>query len=302
MKTDWQHRSEHRDVRPFFETAKAENAILGTTIRLLDDQEPMDGPSCAVEEADFAKLNPVVLPRLLPVESWMPQDYRPDEFGLVVMATNSFLRRSVIVKEYSLNEAPPAEIGMPALMLQDLGGGRNLTITVAVHLNTDREPAPGRPFVVGHWLSKKEFSIRPASGSGFYDVRPRKDEDWIAATYPAKTFYMVDYHGSINEPDAKIATVYIHQDAYNRMMGDKLGLSIQKMLATEILIQILQESLSEWKNRDQPEPRSPLYTILHKIDPEGAMTVSQLRGLVEGSTKRLRALLQDDAELVRSFL
>jgi hypothetical protein len=301
MKANWQHRSEHRDVRPFFETAKAENAILGTKIRLFDDQEPIDGPSCPVEEADFLKLNPAVIPSLLPLESWMPQEYRPDEFGLVVMATNPFLRRSVIVKEYSLSEALPSEIGMPALTLQDLGGGRNLTITVAVHLNTDREPSPGHPFVVGHWLSKKEFAIRPASGSGFYDVRPRTDEDWIAAGYPAKTFYVVDYHGSICEPDAKIATVYVHRDAYTRMMADKLGLAIQKMLASEILIQILQESLSEWKNREQPEPRSPLYTIINKIDPEGAMTIPQLRHLVEIATKRLRALLQDDAELVRSF-
>jgi hypothetical protein len=103
------------------------------------------------------------------------------------------------------------------------------------------------------------------------------------------------------EPDAKIATVYVHRDAYTRMMADKLGLAIQKMLASEILIQILQESLSEWKNREQPEPRSPLYTIINKIDPEGAMTIPQLRHLVEVATKRLRALLQDDAELVRSF-
>lgn len=296
------HRSEHRDVRPFFAAAKAEEAVSETKIRLFDDQPPVDGPSCPVEEIDFSRLNPVVLPSLLPLESWMPQDYSPADFGLVVMATNPFLRRSVIVKEHPLSEATPAEVGLSPAMLEDLGGGRNLTVTVAVHLTTDHEPSPGQPFVVGHWISKKDFSIRSASGSGFYDVRLRKDEDWIAANYPAKTFYAVDYHGFICEPDARIATVYVHSDAHTRLAGDKLGLSVQKIIACEMIVQILQESISEWRTREQAEPRSPLYTILQKIDPQGAITIPQLRSLVEGSTKRLRALLQDDADLVRSFL
>jgi hypothetical protein len=218
------------------------------------------------------------------------------------MATNPFLRRSVIVKEHPLSKATPAEVGLSPAMLEELGGGRNLTITVAVHLTTDRKPSPGSPFMVGHWISKKEFSIRSASGSGFYDVRPRKDEDWIAANYPAKTFYAVDYHGSICEPDARIATFYVHADAYTRLAADKLGLSVQKMLACEIIVQILQESIREWGTREQAEPRSPLYTILEKIDPRGAITIRQLKSLVEGSPNRLRALLQDESDLVRSFL
>jgi hypothetical protein len=296
------HRSEHRDVRPFFAATKAEDAVLGTKIRLFDNQPPVDGPSCPVAETDFSRLNPVVLPSLLPLERWMPQEYTPAEFGLVVMATNPFLRRSVIVKKHPLSEATPAEVGLSPAMLEDLVGGRNLTITVALHLTTDREPSPGQPFVVGHWISKKEFSIRSASGSGFYDVRERKDEDWIAASYPAKTFYVVDYHGSICEPDARIATIYVHSDAYARLAADKLGLSIQKMLACEMIIQILQHSIKEWRTREQAEPRSPLCTILEKIDPQGAITIPQLKSLVEGSPNRLRALLQDDANLVRSFL
>jgi hypothetical protein len=218
------------------------------------------------------------------------------------MATNPFLRRSVIVKQHPLSEATPAEVGLPPAMLEDLGGGRNLTITVAVHLTTDRKPSPGQPFVVGHWISRKEFSIRSAIGSGFYDVRLRKDEDWIGAGYPAKTFYVVDYHGGICEPDTQIATVYVHSDAHTRLARDKLGLSVQKILACEMIIQILQESISEWRTREQTETRSPLYTILQKINPQGPIAISELRSLVEGSPKRLRALLQDDADLVRSFL
>ena len=106
MKAAKWHRSEQRDVRPFFETAGAEDAVSGTKIRLFEDQPPLDGPSCPVEEADLPRLNPVVMPSVLPLEIWMPQDYRPDEFGLVVMATNPFLRRSVIVKEHPLSETP----------------------------------------------------------------------------------------------------------------------------------------------------------------------------------------------------
>jgi hypothetical protein len=192
-------------------------------------------------------------------------------------------------------------------MLEDLGGGRNLNLTIAVHLRTDRPPSPGRPFVVGHWLSRKDFAIRMPSEGRFFDVRLRTDDEWVFAGYPAKTFYAVDYHGGIceeTEGDARIATIWVHADAHNRMANDRLGDGIQKVIAAEVVAHILKESMDEWQNvanTDIPV-RSPLAMVLKKISPGSPLSIADLKSLVDGPRKdHLRPILQDEAGLVRSL-
>jgi len=144
----------------------------------------------------------------------------------------------------------------------------------------------------------------PSTGR-FFDVQLRTDEEWAAAGYPAKTFYAVDYHGGIcneTEPDSSIATVWVHADAYSRMSNERLGDEIQKILAVEVIVQILQESIEEWKDRETAEPRSPLATLLRKINPDTPISIADLRSLVEGPRRNtLRPLLHDDIGLVRAF-
>lgn len=306
MNSSW-HRSEPRDVRPFFDVARAEDAVLESKIRLFEGAAPSNDALFDIEEPDLQRLKLVVLPNIVPVEQWMPSGYTADEFGLVVLATNPFLRNSTVIIEHSLAETLPAHVEIDHDTLVELGGGRNLNVTIAVHLRADRPPSPGRPFVVGHWLSRKDFAIRTPNTGRFFDVRLRTDEEWIAAGFPAKTFYHVDYHGGIceqTEGDARIATIWVHGEAHNRMSSDRLGDGIQKIIAAEIVVQILRESIEEWQEVPDSEipARSPLAMVLKKLSPGSLITVADLKALVDGSRKdHLRPMLQDEAGLVRSL-
>ena len=305
MRSAW-HRSEQRDVRPFFETVRAQDAVVGTTVRFFEDEEPTADAMTDIEEPDLARLQPVIFPVVVPPGQWMPEDYQPDEFGLVILATNPFLKFSSIIHEVTLGQETPAEVAISSEALEELGGGRGLTITVAIHLRSDRIPSAGRPFVVGHWLARKDFTIRLPGTGRFFDVQPRNDEDWIQAGYPAKTLYVVDYHGGVcdetTETDSSIATVYVHSGVHNKITNDRLGEGIQKFLATEVIVQVLQDSIDDWKDLDTVVVRSPLAALLKNLDSGNPMSISDLRSLVDGGRrKKLRALLQNDMSIVRAL-
>jgi hypothetical protein len=304
MRATW-HRSEPREIRPFFGSVLAKDAVADSKIRLFDDREPTADMQFDIEEPELQRLHPLVYPILVSPARWMPDGYEAGEFGLVILATNAFLRQSAVIKEIPLNRSIPESIELPLDIMEDLGGGRNLTITGAVHLRADRPPAPGQPFVVGHWLARKDFALRMPSEGRFFDVQFRSDEEWRRFGFPEKTFYAIDYHGGIcdpMDPESSIATVWVHEDCYTRLSTDRQG-GIAKFLACEVIVQILQESFEDWKDLESVDPASPLARVLKKIDRNNPISIEELKSLVVGSRKnQIRALLHDDMGLVRALV
>jgi hypothetical protein len=259
MRPAW-HRSEPREIRPFFGSVGAKDAVAESKIRVFDDRDPSADTLFDIEEPELQRLHLIVYPNVVPPARWIPDGYEASEFGLVVLATNVFLRRSTVIEEISLHRTVPETIEVPADVLEDLGGGRNLTVTIAVHLRNARPPAPGPPFVVGHWLARKDFALRMPSEGRFFDVQFRSDEDWRRFNFPEKTFYAVDYRGGIcdpMDPECSIATVWVHEDCYTRLSQDRQG-GLAKFLACEVIVQILQESFEDWKDLDAVDPSTPL--------------------------------------------
>jgi hypothetical protein len=144
----------------------------------------------------------------------------------------------------------------------------------------------------------------PSEGR-FFDVQFRSDEDWRRHNLPEKTFYAVDYRTGIcdpMDPESSIATVWVHEDCYNRLSQDRQG-GLPKFLACEVIVQILQESFEEWKDLDTVDPSSPLATVLRKINRDNPISIEELKSLVDGPRKNeIRALLQDDTGLVRALV
>jgi hypothetical protein len=94
----------------------------------------------------------------------------------------------------------------------------------------------------------------------------------------------------------------VHSDTHNKIANDRLGEGIQKFIAAEAIVQILQESIDDWKDRETVESGSPLARLLRNLDPRSSISVSELRSLVEGRRKQhLRALLHDDMSIVRAL-
>jgi hypothetical protein len=136
-----------------------------------------------------------------------------------------------------------------------------------------------------------------------FDVRPRNDEDWVRAGFPAKTLFAVEYNGGIEvepEEDSSVATVHIHADAHNKLVNSPLGASLQPLLGAEILLTILLESFSDWKDISQVEAASPLATLLKQLSKASPITLDELKAMAR-EPRKLRGLLQDRLSVIQQL-
>lgn len=308
MKANWR-RWESRDVRPFFNVASAEHALADARLRLFEGRPESADTTVLVDELDLLKLEPVIYPNLAEVPEWLPELYQRADLALVVIASSSLLKSAVVVHRAPLDDEPASEMKVPRDVIDRLGGGRNLELSVAICLNEPSSAPVGVPFLEGHWLSKKTFNIKGPNSPDLFDIRTRTDEEWLALGFPAKTLVTVDYNGGINEEEdgagGSVATVWLHKDAYDRMTveGRPSGRILQPVLAVEIITQILELSFPEWKDVEAPAPKSPLASVLKRISSGKAMSIAEMKPLLDGPGRsRLRALLQDNLQAVRAVV
>lgn len=293
---EWR-RSEPRAVRPFFGTRTAEEAVASSTIQLFEGEAASTETTFDVDELDLSRLDIVITPQLEKLEDWLPEGYKAKDFSLAVIARNSLLKRTKILLNSPASVFFAHPVKPSSEYLEYLGGGRNLNLTVALCLTSDKPQKSGVPFLVGHWLASKTFLIREKSSNSLFDVRTRTDEEWVAAGYPAKTLYSVEYTAGIaDEPEGdnpvSVAVVHFHVDAFNKMAGQKLGDALQPMVAADILAQIIEQSFPEWKDVTNPEKRSPLANLLKKFNDTPMSTIEGLKSKINSPAK-MRAVIQD---------
>lgn len=291
---DW-HRTEPREVRPFFDIISAENALNGCGIKLHDDGEFSPEESFELDEIDFQKLALSVSVKIPDFKSWIGGKLKSVDLELILIVRHGFLKRSEVVKRTALNEKLPAQWSVDAETLARLGGGRNTQITLAICLSKDRNAEPGSPFLPGHWLAKKTFVLRSRSMPTLFDLRIRTDEDWLAVNFPPKTYFAVEYTGGIEtelDEGASVATVWVHADAHAKLTTSSLGDVIQPMLASEIITAILLESYPDWEKLNEVHRQSPLANLLAKLGGEDPMDLVDLQATARNPS-RLRATIQD---------
>jgi hypothetical protein len=295
MMADAWRRQEPREVRPFFSSIQAQDALLETGIRLYENGDVTTESTFELDEIDFKKLAPVVSVVVANPKTWLSDGLTTQDLNLVLIARHGFLKRSKIINQVSLSKIKTTEWEVGPESLAALGGGRNIQITLALCLANDRAPKPGSAFVPGHWLAKKTFIVRSRTMPTLFDLRTRSDEEWVAAGYPAKTFYAVDYLGGLDqelEEGASVATVWVHTDAHNKMATSNLGETMQPLLASEIISTIVLESFKDWKDSAEADPASPLATLLKQFGGDTPLPLSELKALASKPSK-LRATLQD---------
>lgn len=299
------HKSASKDVRPFFEVATLEEAVDGAQIRLFENQSFTDTTSFIVEEQEVLRLALAVKPNLSEA-TLAGGSISRGKLALAVTVVNPFLKKTVLVHKASLAKPVPDEVTIGAEVLERLGGGSNISVEVALCLAAALTKEAGKPFMQGHWLSKKTFDLRPPKPAEDFGVDPMDDAGWKAMGYPPKTLYHVEYFGYVNETankDRPIAKVYVHSDVYKKLAADtlpKLSRPMMAFLAAEIPCQILAASFDDWKDAETVEPRSPLSAFLKRIDKVQPCTLQQLKQLVsQPGMPKLRAILHTDQQSVR---
>jgi hypothetical protein len=306
VSVDW-FKSEARDVRPFFELESLEPALSHCSIRIYENMPFTKSDSFVINDQDIARLDIAIRPTIdKSLIQSCPKAIR-DKLILAVRTTNPFLKRNEIAK-HALNSVPE-EIAIGSEVLERLGGGSNLDIDAFICLDGELPKHIGRPFLRGHWLAQKGFKLHPARIIEDFDIEPIEDERWKELGYPAKTLYLVNYIGPMNEKPAgnqQIAKVFVHADVHRRIAAEtdsRKVRAIQSILGAEIVCQIIRASMSEWESASEPEPGSPLSAAFKRINKTFKCDLSELRALAaEPGLQKLRAILQADAGTVRAII
>jgi hypothetical protein len=307
MSGSWR-RSEPRVVRPFFAADRAKDAAAQAQLRLFEGAQFGTESSHYLDELEMRRVRITVRPNLAPIGTWLPNTYSGADFCLVVLLGNAFLKNSEVVFRLSLDEELPEEIPIPAIAVQNAGGPRNLDVEIALCLSHDRRAKLGLPYLGGQWLSRKLFTIRERITIGFFDVQPRSDAEWLVNGFPPKTLYAVDYLSAIADPweeGLKIAAAYVHSDAYNAMVtNEQIGRLLQPLLAAEMTVQILEDSLDEWKDFEEVVPTSALSTVLKKLaTADSSLDFAKLKMLAASREwGKVRGLLQQVLGSVRTVV
>jgi len=294
MRSGW-HRSEPKTIRPFFAVRSVEEATHHATIQISENSTAVGDEVIDVDEIDLRQLRISVSPNIVTSDGWLPAGFSKSDLELTVFCRSPFLKNSIVVGVHSLEEPLPDEIAISEEVLQKLGGGRDLRTTVALVLGVDKEPSAGMPFSMGHWLSSKTFHLRERKLQTMFDVKTRTSEEWVEANYPAKTLYSVVYIGGIDsagDESGPIADVHVHIDAYNRMAGEKVGEVLEPMLSVEMIAQVLEQSISDWRDYEEAPPGSPLLNLTKKITNADKPSLPELKKIVKNQSL-LRAVLQD---------
>ena len=131
-KITWR-KSASKDVRPFFGAATLESCVDAAEIRLFEDGEFSAETTFVVEPADATRLFVAIKPNI-DASSLSNELVKKHDLVLAVSVVQPFLKKTLVVGRYPASKALPEEIPIGAEVLEQLGGGTNAVIEVALCL------------------------------------------------------------------------------------------------------------------------------------------------------------------------
>ena len=305
-KVNWR-KSAARDVRPFFGVATLESSLHAAQIRLFESADFSDATAYWVEPQDLPKLA-IAVRANVNIAGLASAAVQKGDLVLAVTAVQPFLKKTCLIAQLALNANVPDEIEIGSEILEQLGGGSNLVVELALCLSKRLPKKPGSPYLQGHWLSKKSFSLKAPKLADEFEIQPMSDEDWKKLGWPAKTLYSVDYLGGFNEQVAKgqaLAKVRVHEDIQKKLTlesNQRLAKPIMASLGADMIRDVLVASLDDWVTAEEVTPNSPLSAFLKRINRVQPCTFDQLKALAKRpGMQQLTAMLHAERQSVRAI-
>jgi hypothetical protein len=189
-KINW-HKSAAKDVRPFFGAATLESSLDSAEIRLFENAVFSHETTFIVEPQDAEKLCVTIKPNLNDA-ALAAGSIKKGDLVLAVTASQPFIKKTCLVSSLPVLNKLPEEITIGDEILAQLGGGLNINVELALCLAKGQPKKAGSPFLHGHWLAKKSFTLRQPKLAEDFDVVPMDDDAWKQLGFPAKTLYYVE--------------------------------------------------------------------------------------------------------------
>jgi hypothetical protein len=305
-KITWR-KSAARDVRPFFGAVSLANCLDKAEMRLFSDGAFSAETAFLIDATARERLSPTLRLNFEPAVDY--GTIKKNDLVLALTAAQPFLKKTHVISTVPLSKALPLEFEIDDDTLSQLGGGGNMDVVVALCLGKRLDKQPGSPFLLGHWLAKKTFSLRIPQNAEEFDIESTDDETWIKLGYPAKTLYAVNYLGGMNDPvqkDNPTAKVRVHADIYKKLTAEsnqKVARPMLGHMAAEIACQVLTASFPDWESADEVTPQSPLFAFMKRVEKVQSCDLEKLKTLVkEPGQAKLRAILQVDQQCVRAIV
>jgi hypothetical protein len=290
-------RTESRVVRPF---QSVEAALSNVRLKLRADAQFDDRTSFEVSELDSGDIRPEfeLNVRIDALEAVRP--LTAADLALVIKLTDTRLWRSEPVFVSDIEDLPRTWTVPPAVK-DRFSWKFGLIASVALVLKANRSPEPGLPYLRGHWIDRKDFSVRPITERRAFPIERWTAEDFARRGLPRDTVYWIEFladdlNDRFDDPSGALR-VCLRADAYDTLLDTEetpAGRAVMKLIEAEILAEVLWRGLDALEPGDDISRGSLLHTVVAKVVKATGTNEQELRQVV--TTRRDLSTLRTFAQ------
>lgn len=302
MRREWV-RSESRTVRPF---PSLDECLADVQFRLSSERD-FNG-STSFDASELSDIRPEFRLNIDQSALEVGSAVAAHDLSLVIRLADLRLRRGELVFESAPDVIPEAWT-VPPDVRRRFSWKTGVEATVALALREDREPRVGQPFLKGHWVARKDFSVRPKPAPRSFPIERWTAEDFVKRGLPKDTAYWIDFISDdldqrFENPGEAIR-VCLRADVYDALAAAEdtdQGRGVMSLILTEILAETVFRGLRGVRPSEELEPGGLLDSALRKVTRATGTTLDVLHKYVErGDVASVRAFAQAATEARRSI-
>jgi hypothetical protein len=299
-------RTESRVVRPF---QSVEATLREVRLKLGADAEFDDRISFDASEVDFSDIQPEFALNVQAAALEAVRPLRAEDLFLVIRLTDARLRRSELVFESDI-ETLPRTWTVPREIKDRFSWKFGLTASVALVLKANQPPQPGLPYLRGHWVARKDFSVRSVAERRTFPIERWTAEEFARRGLPRDTVYWIEFlTDDLNvrfDDLAEAFRVCLRADVYDALVDTQEtppGLAVMKLIEAEILAEVLWRGLDALDASDEIARGSLLHTVVAKVEKATGTNAQALREAVitRRELSTLRAFAQAAVDVRRDL-
>lgn len=219
--------------------------------------------------------------------------------ALVIRFADVRLRRSELVFQSELPSLPETW-AVPTDVRNRFSWRFGVDASVALVLTSDRPIKAGQPFMRGHWVARKDFSIRRKAEPRAFPIECWTPEDFARQGLPRDSVYWIqfisdDLNGRFDDPGEAFRVCLQADvcDAFRYAEETPQARALFSMIVAEILAEVLWRGLSNLDAGEEIERGGLLHSALARVAKATNATQEALRKfVVDGELSSLRTFAQ----------
>lgn len=304
MALDWA-RTIKRDVRPFVDLPelleKAELRVEKNGLFSNDETVP-------IGELERKDLKIALKIPTLPDDIEAKTGLGTEGMRIVIIVNDHRLRKSECIRIFDIDEIGDEPYEFSESTMESFNWRGDVKIDLKLVLAADAGRSEGKPFLAGHWISSKRFSLNSASENPSFPIDSWNGEEFEKRGLPADTVYYIDISpGGLTQPLSELESalrVHIHEDVFNILSkneGKPHARLAEKILMSEILADVLEQGLIDLRNQAGTED-GIINTLATQLGRKRGMDVRSFKANLETRGRSsLKASIQSILGLKKSF-